>query len=83
MDSFKMKRPKRAQRMTPKVILNMFPKKTIYIKKNEYGLYIYENFVLDEKTKQIVGKYLGDGKIELQLTEEDIEIAKEIKLWNL
>ena len=45
--------------------------------KNEYGLYVYEGFVLDKKS--VVGKYLGDGQV-APLTDEDFEKAKELKI---
>lgn len=59
------------------LIKNLFPSQTITMQKNEYGLYVYEGFVLDKKS--VVGKYLGDGQV-TPLTDEDFEKAKELKI---
>lgn len=76
----KIKRLRKVHHPVSKVIQVMFPKETIRIYSNEFGLYVYQNFVLDEKTKQVVGKYLGDGRIETNLNDQDISVAKELKL---
>ena len=76
----KIKRVRKIHVPIPKVIQVMFPKKTIRIYSNDFGLYVYQNFVLDEKTKQVIGKYLGDGRIETNLNAQDILVAKELKL---
>ena len=60
-----------------RLIKNLFPSQTITMQKNEYGLYVYEGFVLDKKS--VVGKYLGDGQV-APLTDEDFEKAKELKI---
>jgi len=60
-----------------RLIKNLFPSQTITMQKNEYGLYVYEGFVLDKKS--VVGKYLGDGQV-TPLTDEDFEKAKELKI---
>jgi hypothetical protein len=59
------------------LIKKLFPSQTITMQKNEYGLYVYEGFVLDKKS--VVGKYLGDGQV-APLTDEDFEKAKELKI---
>lgn len=59
------------------LIKNLFPSPTIVMQKNEYGLYVYEGFVLNKKS--VCGKYLGDGQVG-PLTDEDFEKAKELKI---
>lgn len=61
----------------PAVIAKYFPSETIVVKKNEYGLHVYKDFVFIKRA--ITGKYTGDGKV-VPLTEEDVELAKELKL---
>ena len=60
-----------------RLIKTLFPSQTITMQKNEYGLYVYEGFVLDKKS--VVGKYLGDCQV-APLTDEDFEKAKELKI---
>ena len=59
------------------LIKNLFPSPTIVMQKNEYGLSVYEGFVLNKKS--VCGKYLGDGQVG-PLTDEDFEKAKELKI---
>ena len=80
VSKMKTKRLRKLNSPIPKVLQVMFPKETVRLIRNEFGLYIYKNFVLDDKTKQVVGKYLGDGRIDTNLTDEDILLLREIKL---
>jgi hypothetical protein len=49
----------------------------IVVKRNLYGQYEHEEtgFIFDSNTEQVVGKHVGNGKIE-QLTEHDQQLAK-------
>lgn len=49
----------------------------IVVKRNLYGQYEHEEtgFIFDSNTEQVVGKHVGNGKIE-QLTEQDQQLAK-------
>lgn len=76
-DKILEKKPKKQVKFSKAVELLEQKRPRIIVEKNKYGNYEHPatGFIFDQATEQIVGKHVGNGKIE-QLSDEDKQVAK-------